>query len=114
MKKICLLFLAAVLLTAVFSYSLNFYLQENWQWLTLKTMLIPCFTWSMLMLMAWMKLKGERKWQYLTISGWVCAIGSAALVPGGIYNFLADSPDIQWSVINVLVCVGLMSALFFS
>jgi hypothetical protein len=111
--KIILLFAASILLTAVFSYSLNVFLQENFITLTLKTILIPCFTWSMLMLLAWVKLKGERRWEYLYIAGCVCAIGSAALVPGGLYNFIATAPDVEWSVISVLACVALMSISFY-
>ena len=113
MKKIILLFLASILLTAVFSYSLNVFLKEDIVTLTLKTMLIPCFTWSMLMLLAWVKLKGERRYEYLYIAGYVCAIGSAALVPSGLYNFIATDPDVRVSVISVLVCVAIMSISFY-
>jgi hypothetical protein len=113
MKKIVLLYIASILLTAVFSYSLNVFMHETLLWLTIKTMLIPCFTWSMLMLLAWNRLKGERRMQYLTIAAWVCAIGSAALVPGGIYNFSAKYPDVNWSLFSVIFCVVLMSVLFY-
>lgn len=114
MKKIIVLFLASIVLTAVFSYSLNVFLHETLFRLTIKTMLIPCFTWSMLMLLSWIKLKGERKLQYLHIAARVCAIGSAALVPGGIYNFVAKDPGINWSVYSVIFCVVLMSVLFYT
>ncbi len=113
MLKIILLFAVSVLLTAVFSYSLNVFLHEDFVTLTLKTMLIPCFTWSMLMLLAWKKLQGERRMEYLYIAGCVCAIGSAALVPGGVYNFISAAPDVKWSVISVLACVAIMSISFY-
>lgn len=112
-NKIIVLFIASILLTAVFSYSLNVFLHEDIITLTLKTMLIPCFTWSMLMLLAWKKLKGERRLEYLYIAGCVCAIGSAALVPGGIYNFIVADPDVRVSVVSVLVCVAIMSITFY-
>jgi hypothetical protein len=113
MLKIIVLFALSVLLTAVFSYSLNVFLHEGFVTLTLKTMLIPCFTWSMLMLLAWVKLKDKRRYEYLYIAGCVCAIGSAALVPGGLYNFIATDPDVRISVVSVLVCVAIMSISFY-
>lgn len=112
--KTILLFIASVLLTAVFSYSLNVFLKEDFITLTLKTMLIPCFTWSGLLIFAWIKLKGEKRRRYFFIASLVCAWGSAALVPGGLYNFMATNPDVKWSVVSVLICVLLMSVLFYS
>jgi hypothetical protein len=112
MPLIAILFLASAILTAVFSYSLQFYLQTDFVTLSLKTMLIPCFTWSVLMLLAWRNLGWERLLEYLKIAGWVCAVGSAVLVPGGIYNFYSPSPNILVSVLNVFFCVVLMSGMF--
>ncbi|MEO7310292.1 MAG: hypothetical protein ABIX01_07850 [Chitinophagaceae bacterium] len=114
MKKVALLFLASILLTAIFSYSLKIFLKENFTVLTLKTMLIPCFTWSILLIGAFVKLNTERRLQYFTIAGWVCAIGSAVLVPAGIYNFLVDQPPVWISVVSVIACVIIMSALFYT
>jgi hypothetical protein len=113
MKKVVLLFIASILLTAVFSYSLKFFLKENFTVLTLKTMLIPCFTWSILLIAAIKKLNSGRRLQYFTIAGWVCAIGSAVLVPAGIYNFLVDEPKVWVSVASVIICVITMSILFY-
>lgn len=110
---IALLFAASAVLTAVFSYSLQFYLQTDFVTLSLKTMLIPCFTWSVLMLLAWRNLGWERLLDYLVIAGWVCVVGSAVLVPGGIYNFCATQPSIVWSIANVGFCVLLMSGMFY-
>lgn|GEM_PF-889789 len=114
MKKTFLLFFASILLTAVFSYSLNVFLKEDFITLTLKTMLIPCFTWSCLLLLASVKLTGAMRQQYFHIASLVCAWGSVALVPGGLYNFIALNPDVRWSVLSVIVCVLLMSVLFYS
>lgn len=114
MKKVVLLFLASILLTAVFSYSLKIFLQENLTVLTLKTMLIPCFTWSVLLIAAFRKLSPHRRLQYFTIAGWVCAIGSAVLVPAGIYNFSEAQPEVLISVASVIGCVFIMSILFYT
>ena len=113
MKKVIALFIIAVLLTAVFSYSLKVFLNADFVRHTLKTMLIPCFTWGILLLAAYIKFPVQKRMQYFTLAAWVCAIGSAVLVPAGIYNFFCSSPDIQVSVISVLVCVVVMSGLFF-
>ena len=113
MRRIIFLFLLSIVLTAVFSYSLNVFLKLDIISLTLKTMLIPCFTWSILLLLAIFTLPKEKRINYGFIAGAVCAWGSAVLVPGGIYNFISASPDIRWSVASVICCVVLMSALFF-
>jgi hypothetical protein len=113
MKKIILLFSASILLTAVFSYSLNVFLKEDFIRRSLKTMLIPCFTWSVLLLLAWRRLLPGKRLQYMAIAGWICAIGSLLLVPGGIYNFMAGKPEIKYSIMSVLLCVLIMSLLFY-
>ena len=113
MKKIIALFFTALLLTAVFSYSLKVFLKADFLRLTLKAMMIPCFTWCVLLLVAYVKFPLPKRMQYFTLAAWVCAIGSAVLVPAGLYNFFCSSPDIQVSVISVIVCAVVMSALFF-
>lgn len=50
---------------------------------------------------------------YCTRAGFVCLAGSAILVPAGVYNFTAAKPDINYSIINVLACVFIMSVLFY-
>ena len=113
MKKIIALFTASVLLTAVFSYSLQKFLPGSFVIFSLKTMLIPCFTWSVLLITAYYRLPKEERMKYFLIAGWVCAAGSAALVPAGIYNFVSARPDVQVSVTSVLLCVILMSFIFY-
>ena len=108
-----ILFILSILLTAVFSYSLQVFLKEDYVTLTLNTMLIPCFTWTALIIISYLKLERERLIEYITIAGLVCATGSAILVPAGVYNFLAAKPDIDYSIISVLACVLAMSILFF-
>ena len=111
--RVIILFLLSILLTAVFSYSLQVFLKQDYVTLTLQTMLIPCFTWLVLIISASQKFKAERFIDYCTIAGLVCLVGSAVLVPSGVYNFTAVKPDINYSVINVLVCVFIMSILFY-
>ena len=111
--RVIILFLLSILLTAVFSYSLQVFLKEDYVTLTLQTMLIPCFTWLVLIISASQRFKANRFIDYCTIAGFVCLIGSAVLVPGGVYNFTAAKPDINYSIINVLACVFIMSILFY-
>ncbi len=113
MKKIIALFAASVLLTAVFSYSLQTFVPGSFMVFSLKTMLIPCFTWSILLITAYYRLAQQQRLKYFLIAGWVCASGSAAVVPAGIYNFVSARPDVQVSVTSVLICVVLMSFLFY-
>lgn len=113
MRTVIYLFIISILLTAVFSYSLAAFLRIGFISLTLKGMLIPCFTWSVLIIAAYQKMNRERFIDYLIIAATVCAIGSAVLVPGGVYNFISLQPVVKWSVVNVLVSVFVMSLLFY-
>jgi hypothetical protein len=106
-------FLASVLLTAIFSYSLQKFLDESFTMLSLKTVLIPCFTWTILLISSYASMQREQWWRYVVISGWICMIGSAMLVPCGVYNFIAVMPDIRLSVISVAASVVLMSLLYY-
>ena len=112
--RVIILFLLSVLLTSVFSYSLQVFLREDYVTLTLKTMLIPCFTWTILVLAASRKFTRERFSYYCTIAAVVCVVGSAVLVPGGVYNFIAAKPNINVSIVNVLASVSIMSMLFYA
>lgn len=111
--RVIVLFLLSIFLTSVFSYSLQVFLKQDYVTLTLQTMLIPCFTWVILIISASQKFKANRFADYCTIAGVVCVTGSAVLVPGGVYNFISAKPDINYAVINVLACVLVMSVLFY-
>lgn len=111
--KAIILFLLSILVTALFSYSLQVFLKQDYVTLTLQTLLIPCFTWIVLIISASQKFKAERFIDYCTIAGLVCLVGSAVLMPAGVYNLTAIHPDINFSIINVLVCVFIMSLLFY-
>lgn len=108
-----ILFLSSILITAIFSYSLQVFLKQDYVTLTLQTLLIPCFTWVVLILSAARRFRQDRFIDYCTIAGFVCLAGSAVLVPAGVYNFTAARPDINYSLINVLICVLIMSLLFY-
>jgi hypothetical protein len=53
MKKIFLLFIGSFLVTAVFSASLKVFFQAiSWREVLIKGLLIPCFTWTIQLVMA--------------------------------------------------------------
>ena len=111
--KAIILFLLSVALTSVFSYSLQVFLKQDYVTLTLQTMLIPCFTWTVLILSAAKKFTAKKFLDYCIIAGLVCTAGSAVLVPVGVYNFTSIKPDINYSIVSVVVCVIIMCILFY-
>ena len=113
MLKVFLLFFISIILTAIFSYSLKTFLSLDYVALTIKTIIVPCFTWTILLLTAYKKLDGKEFLNYSLIAGVVCAIGSALLVPVGIYNFIEVKPNVNYSIASVLISVCCMSFLFF-
>lgn len=113
MLKLVLLYATSVLLTGIFSYSLQSFMQDGLIMFSLKTMLIPCFTWIILIISGYIKIRKEKRLGFLQLTGFVCAWGSAVLVPAGIYNFLASDPEIMISVTSVFASVLLMSVMFY-
>ncbi len=82
MKKIILLFIASFLVTAVFSASLKVFFQEvSWREVLIKGLLIPCFTWTIQLILSAVFLKTQDRLTYWNRLGWVCLIGSIALLP---------------------------------
>ena len=109
MKRIIALFVAAFLVTAVFSASLKvFFTEVSWSEVLTKGLLIPCFTWSVQLIASFVLLSSERRVVYWTQLGWVCLIGSFALLPAAFYNFTWSRPLVMISVANVLASVVLM------
>src|SRR5678809_695896 len=81
MKKIILLFLSSFLVTAVFSASLKVFFQTvSWREVLIKGLLIPCFTWTIQLLLSAIFLDGKSRLRYWNRLGWVCLIGSIALL----------------------------------
>ena len=110
MKKIILLFIGSFLVTAVFSASLKVFFQAvSWREVLIKGLLIPCFTWTIQLLLSAALLDGRSRLRYWNRLGWVCLIGSIALLPAAFYNFLTPQPSVWISVANVLLSVVLMA-----
>jgi hypothetical protein len=111
MKRVIALFIASFLVTAVFSSSLKvFFTEVSWSEVLTKGLLIPCFTWSVQLIASFVLLSSERRLVYWTQLGWVCLIGSFALLPAAFYNFASSQPLVMISVANVLASVVLMFA----
>jgi hypothetical protein len=110
MRKIILLFVGSFLVTAVFSASLKVFFQAvEWREVLLKGLLIPCFTWTVQLLLSAAFLDRQSRLKYWNRLGWVCLIGSVALLPAAFYNYLTALPWVWISIVNVLVSVVLMA-----
>ena len=110
MKKIILLFIGSFLVTAVFSASLKVFFQAvSWREVLIKGLLIPCFTWTVQLVLSAAFLDGRSRLRYWNRLGWVCLIGSIALLPAAFYNLLTVHPLVWMSIANVLASVVLMA-----
>ena len=110
MKKIVLLFIGSFLVTAVFSASLKVFFQAvSWREVLTKGLLIPCFTWTIQLVLSAAFLNGQSRLRYWNRLGWVCLIGSIALLPAAFYNFQTAQPSVWISIANVLASVVLMA-----
>lgn len=109
LKNIIVLFLLSFIVTAVFSFSLKvFFASESWSEVLSKGLLIPCFTWTVLLILSAIYLPRVQRPVYWTQLGIVCLIGSFALLPAAFYNFIAAQPSPVISVVNVLSSVVIM------
>ena len=110
MKKIILLFIGSFLVTAVFSASLKVFFQAvSWREVLIKGLLIPCFTWAIQLMLSGAFLKTADRLTYWNRLGWVCLIGSIALLPAAFYNLISATPWVWISIVNVLASVVLMA-----
>ena len=110
MKKIIFLFIGSFLVTAVFSASLKVFFQEiSWREVLIKGLLIPCFTWTIQLLLSAAFLTTADRLTYWNRLGWVCLIGSIALLPAAFYNLRSATPSVWISIVNVLASVVLMA-----
>lgn len=113
--KIAILFILSFLVTAIFSVSLKvFFADESWTINLSKGLLIPCFTWTVQLILSAIFLDGEERLVYWEQLGVICLVGSIALLPAAIYNFAAEKPLPIVSVINVLASVAVMSLTLFA
>jgi hypothetical protein len=71
MKRIILLFIGSLLVTAIFSASLKIFFQAvSWREVLIKGLLIPCFTWTVQLLLSAAFLKTEDRLTYWNRLGW--------------------------------------------
>ncbi|HVF55545.1 MAG TPA: hypothetical protein VM934_05295 [Pyrinomonadaceae bacterium] len=109
LRAVVLLFALSFIVTAAFSASLKvFFAGESWARLLGKGLLIPCFTWTVQLILSAVYMKSGRLLTYWTQLGVVCLIGSAALMPAALYNFGVEHPSPLVSILNVLASVALM------
>lgn len=108
-KNIVILFILSFLVTAVFSVSIKtFFAAESWTLNLSKGLLIPCFTWTVQLVLSALLLRGEERLFYWTQLGVICLVGSIALLPAAFYNFAAQAPSPSVSIASVLLCVAIM------
>lgn len=108
--NILLTFILSALVTAFFSASLyKFFSQETFSEVLNNGMYIPALTWTLQLIASGILMKGNHRLDYWAQLGTVCLIGSLALIPAGIYNFIVQNPNYIFSVINVLLSVVLMA-----
>lgn len=108
-KNIVILFVLSFLVTAVFSVSLKtFFAAESWTLNLSKGLLIPCFTWTVQLVLSAFLLRGAERIFYWTQLGIICLVGSIVLLPAGFYNFAVDVPSPFISIFSVLLCVAIM------
>jgi hypothetical protein len=71
MKRIIPLFIGSFLVTAIFSASLKIFFQAvSWREVLIKGLLIPCFTWTVQLLLSAAFLKTEDRLTYWNRLGW--------------------------------------------
>ncbi len=114
-RNIVVLFILSFLVTAVFSVSIKtFFAAESWSLNLSKGLIIPCFTWTVQLVLSAFLLRGAERIFYWTQLGIICLVGSIALLPAAFYNFAAADPSPVVSVAGVLICVAIMcGALYF-
>ncbi len=108
-KNIVILFVLSFLVTAVFSVSIKtFFAAESWTQNLSKGLLIPCFTWTVQLVLSALLLRGAERVFYWTQLGVICLVGSVALLPAAFYNFAVNTPSPVVSIMSVLLCVAIM------
>ncbi|HEX8476374.1 MAG TPA: hypothetical protein VF666_20405 [Pyrinomonadaceae bacterium] len=110
LTAILILFGLSFLVTGVFSASLKvFFAAESWTEVLVKGIVIPCFTWTVQLILSAVYLSAERRTLYWTQLGIVCLVGSVLLLPAAFYNFTFQHPSPWVSVVNVLSSVAIMA-----
>lgn len=114
LSSIIILFALSFFVTAIFSASLKvFFASESWRAVLVKGIIIPCFTWTVQLFLSAIYMNRERRTTYWMQLGYVCLIGSVALLPAAFYNLMATNASPVVPVINVLLSVCLMGVLLY-
>lgn len=110
MLRVVQLFLLGGVVTAVFSGSL-FVLTRDVSLIEVLIvgLVVPSFTWVVQATASWFLLPPDARLRYWTDLGWICVLGSLALLPAAAINLLATNPWIWISAANVLVSVAVMA-----
>jgi len=112
--NIMLLFVGGGVVTAAFSASLvHLTTKANLMEVLSIGMIVPSFTWLVQLSASGLCLRGNARRAYWLDLGWICLIGSFALLPAAIFNFVVANPPWWPSAANVIISVALMSAELF-
>jgi len=104
-----LLFLSGGLVTAVFSGSLFVLARDvSLTEVLVVGMIVPSFTWVVQCIASALLLPAAMRDRYWRDLGWICLLGSVALLPAAVVNFTMDQPDLRVSIANVLASVSIM------
>jgi hypothetical protein len=108
------LFLFGGLVTAVFSGSLFMLTRDiSFTEVMLVGMIAPCFTWVVQSTAAALLLSPEKRTVYWHDLGWICVLGSFALLPAAVVNLSLSEPRLWISAGNVLASVAIMAVDLF-
>lgn len=109
MLQTALLFLFGGFVTAVFSGSLVVLTRDvSLTEVLVVGLIVPSFTWIVQGAASAMLLPAALRDRYWNELGWICLIGSMALLPAAIVNMTRATPDPRISVANVLASVSIM------
>ena len=108
-------FVAGAAITALFSGSLaRCTSKAGWVTVLAVGMIVPSFTWVVqLTLSGVLLLPAKSCWDYWADLGYVCVVGSVALLPAAAVNFCLPHPPLWFSAANVLASVLLMAGTLF-
>lgn len=108
------LFIGGALITSIFSGSLaNLTTKASFSEVLLNGMVVPSFTWLVQLGASWIGLHGLSRQEYWRDLGWICLIGSVALLPAALVNLALLHPPLWISAANVLLSVAIMAATLF-
>jgi hypothetical protein len=108
------LFLLGCLVTAVFSGSLFVLTRDvSLAEVLIVGLVVPSFTWVVQMSSSWFLLPTDNRTRYWNDLGWICVLGSFALLPAAAVNLLMEHPPAWLSAANVLASVAIMAGDLF-